>query len=199
MKLIKVFLIALFSIVFIVCLSFMMVMGNASDSTSNDNNYTHTDDTTISNTKFDINLPSYKSNNPFYPRLNGQCTWYAWGRANQLFGITNLPTGNAKEWLSLASQKGFRTGLDPAKNSIVVFAGTTYGHVAYIENWDGTYITVSEANTNWHGYVPPAGVGTYASDETVLLHMRIKTYEYKEFVSKFAISNLKILGYIYLP
>lgn len=147
---------------------------------------------------FDINLPSYKKSNIFWPKFNGQCTWYVWGRSHQLFGVTNLPTRDAKYWLEIASQRGYRTGDTPSKNSIIVLGGTVYGHVAYVEGWDGTNITVSEANVNWQGYMPPNGVGLDAPDSLVLEHIRIQTYDYQTYRTRYLLSGLKIMGYIYL-
>lgn len=152
----------------------------------------------VSDYPIDINLPSYKESSPFYPKFNGQCTWFAWGRAHQVFGVTYLPTGNAKTWADTALQRGFTVSDIPRTGSVLVLTGSYYGHVAYVEEFTGNYITISEANVNWPNGGPLGGVGTYASDATVLEHMRTVTYNYVDFLQKYANAGLTIAGYIYL-
>lgn len=145
----------------------------------------------------DINHPSYKADNPFWPKFNGQCTWYVWSRVHQLYG-KKMPTRDAKLWYELASNMGYPVGTQPAVNSVVVLGGTIYGHVAYVEAWDGTNITISEANSNWKGYMPPNGVGLNASDTLALEHMQTVTYDYETYQYRYLLSGLKITGFIYL-
>lgn len=97
-------------------------------------------------------------NNP-YPY--GQCTWYAWGRRNQLG--KPLPTaslGNAKDWANSARSHGYTVDHTPGAGSVIVFspgqagADSTYGHVAIVEsvNKDGT-VTISESNVQGLGVI----------------------------------------------
>ena len=63
------------------------------------------------------------------------CVGYAYGRYMEYRGITscNLPTGNAKTWYSTAQSRGFKCSKTPSVGSVVVFGGTQYGHVAFVE------------------------------------------------------------------
>lgn len=179
-----------------VCVMFpVMLVNTSANSTNEEDNIivVGQNDTTSIN----INHPSYKSNNPFYPKFNGQCTWFAWSRANQLLGV-KLPTRDAKYWAELARQMGFKVGYTPSKNSVMVQTGSLYGHVAYVEGWDGENITISEGNSNWVGYMPVDGVGLYASDELALEHIKVSTSNYRTYVNNLAIQGRQIAGFIYL-
>lgn len=76
----------------------------------------------------------------------GQCTWYCWGRANEVFNgkYTGMPAGNARDWVWQWNQDW---GQAPAVNSIAVWGGDLQ-HVAYVESYDGTTIIISEGNYN---------------------------------------------------
>lgn len=89
---------------------------------------------------YGVNLDSacYSTSNPFKD-YRGQCTWYAWGRAFEKTGTQLGYRGNAKTWTSGAVST-------PRANSVVVWTGGKYGHVAFVEAYDGTNIYISEAN-----------------------------------------------------
>ena len=77
----------------------------------------------------------------------GQCTWYAWSRDTQLYGM-----GMPYQWVGRASARGFRVGGTPVAGATVVFAGgvqgaDSVGHVAHVERvyGNGTFL-VSEMN-----------------------------------------------------
>lgn len=107
-------------------------------------------------------IPEYRDGNT-YPETywyngeyhNGNCTWYCWGRANHKLG-EKLPTnwGDAGSWYNGAINSGYPVGSTPKTNSIIVWSG----HVAFVENWDGTNLYISECNwdfrnnTNPHSY-----------------------------------------------
>ena len=97
-----------------------------------------------------FDLAAYTTSNPFYQNgLRGQCTWYAWGRTYEKYGI-NLPCrGNATTWDETC---GRIVGTEPRANSVAVWEsstlGNTYGHVAYVEYVSDTEIRISEANFN---------------------------------------------------
>lgn len=83
----------------------------------------------------------------------GQCTWYCWSKAHSKalaypdrnLNVSNIPTGNAGDWLSTAKANGYTTSTTtPKADSIAVFSG----HVLYVETWDGTNVCFSEANWN---------------------------------------------------
>lgn len=96
----------------------------------------------------------FSNNNIFYAIGNrGQCTWYAYGRFNEilnLIGSNKRQTvhGHAKFWFD--ENTVFPSSTDvtkPKVGAIIVWAGGSYGHVAIVEavNADGT-IDYSEAN-----------------------------------------------------
>ncbi len=91
----------------------------------------------------------------------GQCTWYAWGRAYELTGEQlGALSGPATDWWSQALTANYTTSSTPRENSIVVF---NYGHVAFVESFDGTNIVISEANQAniWDWMTFDEGVANY--------------------------------------
>ena len=131
--------------------------------------------------------------------FKGQCTWYSYGRALE---STNkkVPSGNAYTWLSSAVAMGLDTGSYPMPNSIAVLAGRSYGHVAYVESYDGEKITISEGNVGNACSKKEANCSQveYANQHANEL-VRTKTYSslqaYKD-ASKS--SGLYLVGFIYL-
>lgn len=111
---------------------------------------------------YGVNLDShfYSSSNPFR-NYWGQCTWYAWGRAYEKTGVQLGYRGNAKTWTSGAVST-------PRANSVAVWTGGTYGHVAFVEKYDGTNIYISEANR----------VSNQYSEGVINLSTRRFTYTY---------------------
>lgn len=92
---------------------------------------------------YGVNLDSacYSSSNPFR-NYWGQCTWYAWGRAFEKTGTQLSYRGNAGDWTSGAVST-------PRVNSVAVWKYSKtypYGHVAFVEAYDGTNIYITEAN-----------------------------------------------------
>ena len=108
-------------------------------------------------------------NNPYKPRPSSysvlpNCVGYAYGRYLEYYKLTsaNLPTCNAKDWYAVAKTRGFKCSTTPSVGSVAVFAGTTYGHVAFVErieangdlflsesNWSHQFfrnVTVKKAN-----------------------------------------------------
>jgi Surface antigen len=87
----------------------------------------------------DFNSPAYTSSNPY---SSPNCTWYAWGRAKEVTGVS-LPTswGDAGDWPVSSSSI-------PKDNSIAVWTDAGAGHVAYVEsvNVSAGTMTISEAN-----------------------------------------------------
>ncbi|MGL5149362.1 MAG: SH3 domain-containing protein [Clostridium sp.] len=108
----------------------------------------------------DLNSYHYKSPyNPFAQAGYGdQCTSYAWGRSSERG--TKLPggyfLGHAYTWWNdnkalNAAGKGYKSGWSPKADSIIVWRGTTYGHVAYVEQVSGNSILVTEQNYDGRG------------------------------------------------
>jgi len=122
--------------------------------------------------------------------FGGQCTAYAWGRANELKGVTNLPTGAARTWLDR-----FPKQTTPRAHSIAVWGGTASnpnGHVAYVESVSGQNVTISEANldsfTSYAARQDSRWGGGYDG--------RMKTLTVAQMQSRSGAGTL--LGYIYL-
>jgi surface antigen len=136
-----------------------------------------------------LDSASYKSP---YNRLaaagyGGQCTAFAWGRANEVTGITTLPIGNAKDWWTSTT---LDKGSVPQANSIAVWGGDTsnaHGHVAYVEAVNGSNITINEAN--YSCYSSDDWGGGYDSDAP-------KSLTTTQMSSRSGAGDL--LGYIYL-
>lgn len=111
---------------------------------------------------YGANLASsaYQSNtNPFYASgyggrasdgYDGECTWYAWGRAYEKTGVALPCRGYANDWTLEAAKAGYSTGTEAQANSIMVehYSGT--GHVFFVEKVENGYAYVSEGN--WNGY-----------------------------------------------
>jgi len=106
----------------------------------------------------------YTTLNPYYKSgFGGQCTAYVWGRAYERnSGLWLITKGNAypsaKFWWSgttPTSTSGLSANIkhvesqQPAANSLAIWAGdstNTHGHIAYVESWDGTSVSFTEAN-----------------------------------------------------
>ena len=94
------------------------------------------------------------SYNPFRTNSsagNGNCTWYAWGRAYELLGSRpQLSTGNANTWYPRNQSNGtYSYGSTPKLGAIACWTTGDAGHVAVVEaiNDDGTF-TISESSWN---------------------------------------------------
>ena len=94
------------------------------------------------------------SYNPFRTNSdagNGNCTWYAWGRAYELLGSRpQLSTGNASSWYPTNQNNGnYPYGSTPKLGAIACWSGgsTGAGHVAVVEqiNSDGSFV-ISESS-----------------------------------------------------
>lgn len=107
-------------------------------------------------TEPDLGGTAYNGANPFAQSgLSGQCTWYAWGRTYELTGIDLPCRGNANTWYDVAAQNGFTVSGTPRENSVICWEGgafADYGHVGFVEAFDGTNVTISQSNYNWSGW-----------------------------------------------
>ena len=85
------------------------------------------------------------------------CVGYAFGRTLEIGGVTanaNLPTCNAEDWFSVAKANGFKTGKQPKKGAVIVWASGNFwngadgcGHVAVVEEVEANgSILVSQSN-----------------------------------------------------
>lgn len=98
-----------------------------------------------------INSDNYKSANPFYPRYERQCTWYAWGRMREATGksITFKPNTRsyAKVWTTNTSNC---SPCDLQSQCIAVrdYGGDGFGHVVFVEYVDSNYVYYTDDNSN---------------------------------------------------
>lgn len=152
--------------------------------------YTTTKPSESNNPAPNLYSASYNASNPFAQcNLYGQCTWYAWGRANEILGI-NIPCrNNANTWYSVAKNNGYAVGATPRKNSIAVWSKGQYGHVAFVEKVEGDSVTITESNwdrvTYDYQYNIESGIKYYSG---------YKTLSTSQMQSRYG----TLLGYIYL-
>lgn len=150
-------------------------------------------------TKANLKSKYYNSENTLTTSgFKGQCTWYSFGRALEVSG-KKMPTGNAQTWLSSAVTMGYKTGTQPSVNSVVVLMGRKFGHVAYVEAYDGKTITISEGNVS----NPCSNNDSCSAVEYAVKHaeemVRTKTYQSFDAYRKASKSSgLTIVGFIYL-
>ena len=120
------------------------------------------DDDTFAVGSYGVNIDDYMyttNDNPFYAKgYHGQCTWYCWGRAVEKCGERlwwgSNSYGNAMHWYNNA-QGWYVCDETPSANSIMVspdggywYNGEWYqtGHVMFVENVEGDYAYITEAN-----------------------------------------------------
>ncbi len=102
------------------------------------------------------NLNDFLGNgNPF---MVGQCTWFAWARFHQVYGFDSGARGNGKtnaiEIVRAHSDK-FELSSTPAAGATFSMERNTlmpqYGHVGFVEAFDGEYLWISEGNVMFNG------------------------------------------------
>lgn len=149
--------------------------------------------------KADLKSDSYNSKNTLtISGFKGQCTWYCFGRVLELFG-KKMPVGNAQTWILSAISMGYKTGTQPSVNSVVVLMGHKFGHVAFVEAYDGKSITISEGNVgNPCSNNNLCSAVEYANKHAEAM-VRTKTYEsFASYRNASKNSGLTIVGFIYL-
>lgn len=130
--------------------------------------------------------------NPFVAQYIGQCTWYAYGRANEVNNgsYMGLPTGNAQDWYGSAAARGYSVGTEPRTNAIAVWGHGYYGHVAFVESYGGGTITISEANVN----APGGGLPTWTSLDVAIQYTLTSQMSYAALCAQRGTP----IGFIYL-
>ncbi len=113
------------------------------------------------------------TNSPFVtiPDLVGQCTWYTYGRiqevglitADQLASLTNrtgrgIFRGNASNWVADAVAVGFLTNSTPQVGALAVWIDNN--HVAFVESVSSNTIQVTECNNK-----PKPGANVVVGDD----------------------------------
>lgn len=160
---------------------------------------THTPTYGSTTTKADLNSEYYNSKNALtISGFKGQCTWYSYGRGLELFN-KKLPTGDARTWLSSAVSMGLETGTQPSYNSVVVLVNDKFGHVAFVEAYDGKSITISEGNVgNPCSRDDSCSAVEYANEHANEM-VRTKIYSsFSEYRNNSKSSGYTIVGFIYL-
>ena len=147
----------------------------------------------------DLNTEHFNSKNTLTTSgFKGQCTWFSFGRALQVSG-KKMPTGNAQTWINSAITMGYETGTQPSYNSVVVLSSDRFGHVAFVEAYDGETITISEGNIgNACRDDDSCSQVEYANEHANEL-VRIKTYSsFNEYRRINKNNGYTIIGFIYL-
>lgn len=92
-------------------------------------------------------------NNPFQA---GQCTWFAWSRFYQVYGFDSGARGNGKTnaaEIVKAHPDKFQLSSTPAAGAVFSMEKNTvmpeYGHVGFVEAFDGEYLWISEGNVSF--------------------------------------------------
>lgn len=147
----------------------------------------------------DLNTEHFNSKNALATSgFKGQCTWFSYGRALQVSGKI-MPTGNAQTWISSAIAMGYETGTQPSYNSVVVLSSKKFGHVAFVEAYDGETITISEGNVGNACRDDDACSQVEYANEHANELVRTKTYssfdEYRRINKN---NGYTIIGFIYL-
>lgn len=108
-------------------------------------NTTYVTPTTVTTSSSYANHTYWTSSNPM---PYGWCTYYAWGRRNDMGGVWTLPggLGNANMWAAALSGS-YRIDRTPEPGAVFQTYSGYYGHVGIVDsvNADGT-ITISDMN-----------------------------------------------------
>lgn len=76
---------------------------------------------------------------------NGNCTWWAWKSAKEIWGVSLPKWGNASSWAKNAKRAGYTVSFTPEVNTIAVSTRGKNGHVAWVTRIVGaSKIEVSE-------------------------------------------------------
>lgn len=160
---------------------------------------THTPSYGSTTAKANLDSEFYNSKNILATSgFKGQCTWYSHGRGLELFNV-KLPSGDARTWLSSAVSMGLKTGTQPSYNSVVVLVNDKFGHVAFVESYEGKSITISEGNVgNPCSNDDSCSQVEYANEHANEM-VRTKTYaSFSEYRNHSKSTGYTIIGFIYL-
>lgn len=113
----------------------------------------------VGETKNAIKLDNFMTRNyssfllPNNPFSVGQCTWLAWSRFYQVYGFDSGARGNGKTnaaEIVKAHPDLFQLSSTPSAGAVFSMEKNTlypeYGHVGFVEAFDGKYIWISEGN-----------------------------------------------------
>lgn len=112
---------------------------------------------------------------PQYQTLSGvtmvRCTYYAWEQVYDRLGVAMPNFGDAKNWLDSAARNGYSTGTVAMPNSVAVYQGGSYGHVAFVTNVNGNKMTINEGgmfNASGTAALNGTGIRTGATVNSVV-------------------------------
>ena len=110
-------------------------------------------DSNVNKKLANVNGSSYRSsNNPFYPRYVGQCTWYAWGRMKEVTGkaikFSRSSNRHAKYWDGIVTNCRIDKNLESKCVAVRKTGGGGYGHVVFVENVSNGYVYYTEDNVD---------------------------------------------------
>gem|GEM_PF-4779655 len=97
------------------------------------------------------------------------CTYFAWTAAYNDMGVELPAFGDAKNWYYAAKNAGYHVGPDVRENSIAVWDGASYGHVAYVTSYyedvdnNEKYMVISHGGISYEGK-PYGGNGVKTGD-----------------------------------
>ncbi len=88
------------------------------------------------------------NNYPLSPYNKGNCTWYAYGRAYEVYGKDPGlgSAGDAGNWYNYAKNRGMSVGSTPKAGSIICWST----HVAFVESVSGGTVTWTESNYQYN-------------------------------------------------
>ncbi|MBR0380967.1 MAG: CHAP domain-containing protein [Eubacterium sp.] len=116
-------------------------------------------------------------------RPERSCTSYAWQMAYDRTGLALNMWGNAGSWYNNAKKEGYATGSTPRRDSLAIWSGGQWGHVAYVDN-------INQKNGKIH--VREAGFSALYKNGTGIgsewTGGKVNSWRYGE----------KLVGYIYL-
>ena len=73
-----------------------------------------------------------------------RCTYWAWQKVFEVCGVSLPNFGDGGSWYDNARANGYEVGSQPKINSVAVYVGNGYGHVAFVTSYDGSNICVEE-------------------------------------------------------
>ena len=114
-----------------------------------------------------------------------RCTYYAWQEAYERTGVALPNFGNGGSWYNAAKNAGYDVGTEARANSIAVYRGSTYGHVAYVVSVDGDKMTLNQGGIS----------GVSGAVDGVLLGNKAST---KIGSKQWSSSQNTLYGFIYL-
>lgn len=87
----------------------------------------------------------YNYNNSPNTGINGNCTWWCWGRLYEATGTYLVTMGDAKNWYNRYTGNKSRNANDIQPGDIIVLTDSDAGHVMFVEQVVGNTIYISQS------------------------------------------------------